>query len=129
MVVNFKVYKILIDSGSTVDMLFYIAIERIKLLEDKHMPIQCLIHGFNGETSMPIRVITLLITLGIMPIHLNLMVDFLVIKLPSAYNMILGCPCMRMRMARAFLSTYHLIMEFLTEASISEIIKGKLVDG
>lgn len=68
---------------------------------------------------MPIRVITLPMTLGTSSGHLNLMIDFIVVKFPLTYNMILGRPCMRM--VRAVLSTYHLVMKFPIETSIGEV--------
>lgn len=38
-VANFKVHKIMIDSGSAADVLFYDTLLRIKLFEEKLVPI------------------------------------------------------------------------------------------
>lgn len=52
------------------------------------------------------------------PRHLNLMIDFMVMKVASIYSMILARPFMRM--AKVVLSTYHLVMKFPTKARIRE---------
>lgn len=71
------------------------------------------------------EVITLPINLGTTPKHLNLMVDFFVVKIPSTYNMILGHPCIKM--AKTALSTYHLMMKFLIEIDIREARGNQIV--
>lgn len=83
------------------------------------MPIQSLLYGFNKEAVVPKGVITLSIMLGTPPRYLNLVLDFMVLKVPSAYNMILGSLCMRM--AKVVLSGYHLVKKFLMKASIGEV--------
>lgn len=70
-------------------------------------------------------VISFLITLGTSPSHLNLIIDFLVIKVPAGYNVILRRPCMRM--AKAVMSTYHLVMKFHTEEGIKEVRGNQLI--
>lgn len=50
---------------------------------------------------------------------LNLMIDFIVVKVTLRYNMILTRLCMRM--AKVVLSTYHLVMKFLIEAGIRKV--------
>lgn len=52
-------------------------------------------------------------------------VDFLVVKVPLAYNMILGYPSMKM--AKVVLSIYHLMMKFLTELGIEEVRRNQLM--
>lgn len=78
-IANFEIQKIMVDSGSASNILFYNAFERIKLPNEKLMIVQCPFRGFNGEPVMPEGFITLLITLGVKPKHLNLMIDFLVV--------------------------------------------------
>lgn len=59
---------------------FIILFLRMKLPKEKLVPIQCPLYGFNGDVVMPIGVITLLVTLGTPPKHLNLLLEFLVVK-------------------------------------------------
>lgn len=83
------------------------------------MLVPCLLYGFNGEDVMPKGVITLPTNLGIAPRHFNLMIDLMVVKVPSTCNMILSHPYIKM--ARVVLSMYYLVMKFPTEAKIREV--------
>lgn len=83
------------------------------------MPIQKPFYGFNSEAVVSEGVITLLMILGTSPRHLNLMTDFMVVRVPFVHNMILGRPCMRI--TKAVLSIYHLIMKFATKVSIGKV--------
>lgn len=76
-------------------------------------------YGFNGDVVMPVGVISLLVTLGTAPKYLNLMLDFLIVKVPLAYNVILRRLCIRM--AKVVLSTYHLVMKLPIEVGIREV--------
>lgn len=64
-------------------------------------------------------------TLGITPEHLNLMIDFLVIKVPLVYNMILGH--LYMKIVRVVLSTYHLVMKFSIEVGIRDVKRNQVM--
>lgn len=102
-VVHFEAQKIIVDSESFTDMLFYDAFKIVKLLANRLMPVHSPLYGFNGEAIVPKGIITLPMTLGTMPKHLNLMIDFMVIKVPSVYKMVLGR--LYMRMEKVVLST------------------------
>lgn len=68
----------------------------MKLPNDKLMPVQSPLYGFNGEIVVHERIIILPMMLGTPLCHLNPMFNFMVVKVPFAYNMILGRQCMRM---------------------------------
>lgn len=74
---------------------------------------------------MSVGVIAFPVTLGITPRHIILIIDFLIIKVPSTYNKILGQPCIKM--AKAILSTYHLMMKFPIKVCIGEVIGNLLI--
>lgn len=118
-VVNFEMHKIVVDNKSIVDVLFYDTFEQMKLPMDRLVPVQYPLYNFNREAIISEGVITLPMTLGITPRHLNLKINFLVINVPSVYNMILSRPCMKM--AKALLFTYHLVMKFPIKAGIGEV--------
>lgn len=81
MVANFEVKKIMIDNSHLIDILFYDGFKRMKLPANRLKPIvQSLLYGFNGDAIVPKKIITLVITLGTSPHHLNLMVNFIVVK-------------------------------------------------
>lgn len=109
----------MIGSGSSIDKLFYNAFQWMKLPTYRLMLVQSPLYSFNGEVVVFEGIITLPVTLGIAFRYLNLMIDFIVVKVPLAYNMILCRPCIRM--AKVVLSTYHLVMKFPIEASAREV--------
>lgn len=94
-IVNFEVQKILITSRSVTNVLLYYTFERMMLSREKFIALQCPLCKFNGEAII-LGVINLLMILGIESKYLyNLIIDFLRIKVPLIYNVILGCPCMQ----------------------------------
>ncbi|KAK2996844.1 hypothetical protein RJ639_025975 [Escallonia herrerae] len=64
-------------------------------------------------------IIALPVAIGTPPTQANLMLDFVVVKIPSAYNAILGRPALNR--LQAIVSTYHLKMKFPTEHGIGEV--------
>ena len=75
--------------------------------------------GFGGEQVYPIGIISLPLTVGTAPKVSTVMVDFLVVDRPSAYNAIIGRP--GLNKLRAATSTYHLMMKIPTEVGIGEV--------
>ncbi|GFY91128.1 hypothetical protein Acr_07g0013240 [Actinidia rufa] len=66
-IANFNVQRILIDNGSSADILFISAFERMKIGQDKLHPFHTPLIGFGGNTTHPLGWINLPITLGIEP--------------------------------------------------------------
>ncbi|KAK3029305.1 hypothetical protein RJ639_040141 [Escallonia herrerae] len=77
------------------------------------------LYGFSNHSVAVEGIITLPIAIGTPPIQANLMLDFVVVKVPSAYNAILGRPALNQ--LQAMVSTYHLKMKFPTENGIEEV--------
>ncbi|RZS29034.1 hypothetical protein BHM03_00062701 [Ensete ventricosum] len=65
-----------------------------------------------GTTVLPI-------TIGEEPRSKTLLVSFVVVALPSAYNTIIGRPMLNK--LRAVVSMYHRVMKFLTRAGVGEV--------
>lgn len=96
----------------------------MKLITNILMPIQSLYYGFNGEAVLPKRIITLPLMLGTPPHHLNLMIDFIVVKVSFSHNMIMDRPCIRM--TKVVVSSCQLVMKFVREFECYlATIKGK----
>lgn len=89
-VANFDAKKIIIDNDNLTDILVYDAFKRKKLPPNMLKSVQSPLCGFNGEVVIPEGIITLTMTLGIAPHHFNLMINLMLVKVPPAYNMILG---------------------------------------
>lgn len=73
---------------------------------------------------MPEGTITLPMMLGTPRHHLNLIINFMAVRVCSLYNIILGKPCMIM--VKAILSTYYLVIKFLTKVG-AEKVRGNQV--
>ncbi|XP_059451077.1 uncharacterized protein LOC132181862 [Corylus avellana] len=75
--------------------------------------------GFAGEQVQPIGIISLPVTARAAPRQSTIMVDFLVVDRPSAYNAIISQPTLNK--LKAVTSTYHLKMKFPTEEGVGEV--------
>ncbi|KAL0293072.1 UNVERIFIED_CONTAM: hypothetical protein Sradi_6958800 [Sesamum radiatum] len=109
---NFWVKKILIDSGSSADILFHGAFAQMGIDSKKLIPVNTPLTSFSGDIVEPLGEISLPVSLGSYPRRAMKFIKFLVVDSPSAYNMILGRP--NRNMFRAVASTYHLKIKFPT---------------
>lgn len=90
MITNFEVQKILVNSGNTKDILFYQAFQKMKLPSDRLVLARSLLYKFTEESIMPKGTITLFVLMGTHPRQFIMMVEFLVLKVPSTYNAIIS---------------------------------------
>ncbi|GFY84700.1 hypothetical protein Acr_03g0014740 [Actinidia rufa] len=118
-IANFNVQRILIDSGSSADILFVSAFEKMKIGLDKLHPFHTPLIGFGGNTTHPLGWINLPITLGTEPQQTTVWQDFIVVDCPSPYNSILGRPTLGR--IKVITSTYHLKVKFPTSTGIGEV--------
>ena len=119
MMANNNVYRILVDNGSSVDILYYQAFQRIGLKDSDLRPSPNLIYGFTGDSVVPVGVITLPLMVGEYPRDSCMMADFLVINQPSAFNAVLSRPSLRA--LKAITSIYHLLMKFPTPNRVGKM--------
>ncbi|KAL5540826.1 hypothetical protein UlMin_043796 [Ulmus minor] len=116
-----KIYKILIDNGSSADILFRSTLNRMDLVGTKFDPIKSALYGFTGDSIHSEGVLNLPVELGMHPCQHIQSVEFVVVDCPSSYNAIIGCPTLNA--IRAITSTYHLLVKFPTVGGIG-ILKG-----
>jgi hypothetical protein len=121
MIGNYNIHRILVDNGSSADILFLPAFEKMKIEQKRVAPAPTPLVGFTGEKVLPVGTISLPLTAGSAPREKTVMTDFLVVDRPSAYNAIVGRPTLNKLMAVT--STYHLKMKFPTEHGTG-IVKG-----
>ncbi|GFY95559.1 hypothetical protein Acr_10g0009440 [Actinidia rufa] len=118
-IANFNVQRILVDNGSSADILFISAFDKMKIGLDKLHPFHTPLIRFGGNTIHPLGWIKLPITLGTEPHQTTIWQDFIVVDCPSPYNAILGRPTLGR--IRAITSTYHLKMKFPTSMGVGEM--------
>ncbi|XP_028103434.1 uncharacterized protein LOC114302590 [Camellia sinensis] len=103
---DFGIKRILIDQGSSVEIMYYDAFKQMKL-EDKDLaPATSPLVGFNSQPEWPVGKIILLVKAG----SVTKQVEFWVLKVPSTYNLILGRGWLNAMQAVA--STYHQVLRF-----------------
>ena len=89
-IANYDVRRMLVDNGSSADILFCDAFSRMSILDDHLRPISSPLVGFTGDAVPMEGVITLTVAAGRYPRRSRALVNFMVVKAPSAYNAILG---------------------------------------
>ncbi|XP_073137629.1 uncharacterized protein [Henckelia pumila] len=117
---NFWVKKMLVDSGSSADIIFLNAFVKMRIDNAQLTPISTPLVGFSREVVKALGEITLPLSLGSYPRRVTKMVNFLVVNASSAYNVILGCPSLNM--FKAIGSTYHIKLKFPTSEGIGEVV-------
>ncbi|KAL0300936.1 UNVERIFIED_CONTAM: hypothetical protein Sradi_6370400 [Sesamum radiatum] len=122
---NFLVKKVLVDSGSSADIMFYDAYVQLGIDNAQLRNVSTPLTGFSGELIEPLGEVMLPLSLGSLPKRSTKMVKFLVIKAPSAYNIILGRPSLNL--FRAIASTFHMKLKFPTSVGVGEVVGDELM--
>ncbi|KAL0387663.1 UNVERIFIED_CONTAM: hypothetical protein Sradi_2648100 [Sesamum radiatum] len=81
--------------------------------------------GFSGEMIEQLGELMLPLSLGSLPKRSTKMVKFLVVKAPSAYNIILGRPILNLFGAIA--STFYMKLKFPTSVGVGEAVGDELM--
>ncbi|RWW05882.1 hypothetical protein BHE74_00045140 [Ensete ventricosum] len=121
-IANARVRRIMIDTGSSIDILYLDAFHKLGMTNRDLIPMTSTLTGFTGDAITPVGVVTLPVTFGNEPRTKTLMVHFMVVDLPSVYNVIIGWLTLNViiRQLRAIVSTYHRNMKFPTSAGSGE---------
>ncbi|RZR91523.1 hypothetical protein BHM03_00019643 [Ensete ventricosum] len=114
-IANACVKRIMIDTGSSGDILYLDAFHKLRMTNRDLTPMTSTLIGFTA----PADVVTLAITFGNELRTKTLMIHFMVVDLPSAYNVIIGRPTLNK--LRAVISTHHRSIKFPTSAGPGEI--------
>ena len=91
-VANKTIHRVLVDNGSSADIIFMMAIDKMGIEREKLEPVSTHLRGFSGEKVLPLGLIQLVLTLGDPLCQATTAVRFLIVDAPSAYNMLLGRP-------------------------------------
>ncbi|XP_043721071.1 uncharacterized protein LOC122668593 [Telopea speciosissima] len=117
-VANCSVARILVDNGSSVNILYFDAFLKMQLTLEMLKRIDSPLYGFNGAPMQVEGSIELLVTVGTEPQLSTVMKNFLVVNVNSTYNEILGRP--GLNALQAIVSTPHLVMKFPMENGVGE---------
>nr|XP_009409681.1 PREDICTED: uncharacterized protein LOC103991866 [Musa acuminata subsp. malaccensis] len=118
-VANAQVRKIMVDTESSVDILYFDAFQKLGLARENMRSMCSALTGFTRDSISPLGAITLPLTLGTPPRLKTVMTTFLVVDLPTAYNAILGRSTLNK--VRAVVSIYYQTIKFPTHAGVVEV--------
>ncbi|KAM6583540.1 hypothetical protein CsatB_010542 [Cannabis sativa] len=114
-----NVHRILVDNGSSMNLLNFQAFKQMGLQEKDLRPMTSSIYGFSGDVITIKGMIKLPITLGTAPVTAKSMADFAVIDQYSAYNAVIGRPILKEM--KIITSIYYLTMKFPTPAGVGSV--------
>jgi len=113
---NCEVQRILIDTGSSVDLIFLDTLVRMGISKKDIKGAPSPLVSFTSETSMSLGTITLPVTSqGVVK-----MIEFTIFDRPAAYNIILGTPWLYKM--KAVPSTYCQCVKFPTPTGVKQIL-------
>ena len=118
-VANKTIHRVLIDNGSSTDIIFASAFDKMGIGREKLEPVSTHLRGFSGEKVLPVGSIQLVLTLGDPPCQATTTARFLIVDAPSAYNMLLGRPSLNA--IKAIPSAYHMMIKFPTISGVGMV--------
>lgn len=118
-IANLDVKRILMDSESLSDILFYNAFSHMRLFVDRLKKINIPLYGFSGNSVKVEGKIILLTMQGQPPKQTTASLKYLIARVYSTYNAILGRS--GLKTCKAVASTYHLLVHFPTKYGIKEV--------
>jgi len=119
-IANYEVGKVYLDNGSSADIIYEHCFRKLpQRVRDLKRPASSPLVGFSGESSWPLGEVSMEVMMGEYPFHRIEVVDFTIVRAPSAYNVLLGRPSMQK--FGAIPSTIHGMVKFPTPAGIATI--------
>ncbi|XP_027911582.1 uncharacterized protein LOC114170300 [Vigna unguiculata] len=106
---NYVVKKVLVDQGSSVDILYWATYQKLQLLNTAMVPYDEPIYGFSGEKVSIRDYIDLHTVFRDVAQTKTIPIRFVIVDAPTSYNVLLGRPSLNT--LSAVVSTPHLAMK------------------
>ena len=119
MIEGFNTRKILVDNGSSVDIIYISTFQQLNVDVKRLRPFESPLVSFSKDKVYPREIVTLTVMVGSYPLQVTNQHNFLLVDSPSSYNVIIGRPILNCW--KAATSTYCLKVKFPTERGIGEI--------
>ena len=119
LIADYTTRRVLVDNGSSADILYYPAFQQMRLERDQLRPVNSPLVGFGGMKVQPVGTVTLPVVVGAYPQQVTRDVNFLVLDCSSSYNAIIGRPTLNSW--KTVTSTYHLSLKFPMEHGIGQV--------
>ena len=89
MIEGFNTRRILVDNGSSVDIIYLPTFQQLKVNPKRLCPFDSPLVSFSGDKLYPRGIVTLIVTAGSHPFQVTNKHNFLVVDSPSSYNVII----------------------------------------
>ncbi|GKV28094.1 hypothetical protein SLEP1_g37185 [Rubroshorea leprosula] len=119
MIKNCEVQRVLVDTGSAPDIMYFHCFESLGLDPALLQKYDGPIYGFNNQPVPVEGVLTLHVAFGSGKTYVTPSVRFLVVKMASSFNIVIGRPTLTE--IRAVVSQSHLCMKFPTPMGIATL--------
>ena len=119
MIEGFNTRRVLVDNGNLADIIYLSAFQQLKVDPKRLRPFESPLVSFSGDKVYPQGIVTLTVTAGSYPLQVTNRHNFLVVDLPSSYNVIIGRPTLNRW--KAATSTYCLKVKFPTKQGVGKI--------
>lgn len=120
-VANKEFNKILVNSGSSVDVLFKYALEEMGITNLSLEHTNTFLKGFGRGRLTPLGVVELPVMIGSRPFEKSMMLNFVVVEEDNAYQMIFGRPFLRI--SKSVMSNYYIAIKYRVNG-VARILKG-----
>ena len=114
-IANIIIHRMLVDNGSTTNILFWDAYQKIRLTWADLSLMTTPLYGFTMDHLILEGTIKLVVTLG----EHTVVTEFLTVNYPSVFNEVIGRPLLRA--LKVAMSVHCLLMKFLTTMGTSQV--------
>ena len=118
-IANYHVKQCLIDNGCSIDVIFYDCFSRMKLCTNLLKSVSIPLVEFTNDSIKVENEIELPVTIGQSSRQSTMHLNFLVVRIPSTYNIILGWS--ELNTLQAIVSTYHLFVCFSIKKGVGKM--------